>query len=414
MKSTLLSRQFLTPALLLALVVAAWPRVAACQQNMTQWMDRSGAPQGDAYAGPASCTSCHAREAKTYGLTAHAADSSLPNSKTIRGEFDPDKAVLRTRNPNLAFSMTKGEDGFYQNAFDPTNPKQIPFDKRRFDIVIGSGRHGQSYLYWDGDKLFQLPVSYWSYAQRWVNSPSFPDGVLHWDRPIGPRCLECHASYFEWQPPPVNRYRKDSLALSINCERCHGPGAQHVARERSPKPPKSGSPEVAIVNPASLSRDQQLSLCSLCHAGGGPPIKPPMSYVVGADINEYLKIIPPKIDAPVDVHGNQVGALEQSKCFASGKLTCSTCHNVHRVQQNADSFSAKCLTCHKVSSCGLYPAKHEALRGKCVSCHMPLGRSRLVTTANAGHSMQAAMRTHRIAIYPDLATDDKGTADHGR
>jgi hypothetical protein len=32
----------------------------------------------------------------------------------------------------------------------------------RFDYVIGSGGKGQTYLYWKGDLLFQLPVSYWT------------------------------------------------------------------------------------------------------------------------------------------------------------------------------------------------------------------------------------------------------------
>jgi len=38
------------------------------------------------------------------------------------------------------------------------------------DIVIGSGVRGQSYLYWHGDQLYELPVSYWSDGSRWINS----------------------------------------------------------------------------------------------------------------------------------------------------------------------------------------------------------------------------------------------------
>lgn len=399
--------------LLLALLLALCPIIA--QQASTQpqtpdpLLDQTKVPPPSSYAGEAACAQCHTKEAKTYTVTPHALDSGPPSAKTIVGDFSQEHAVLRTSNPNLAFVMVAAPDGFYQSAVDLSDPQHLKSEMKRFDIVIGSGRHGQTYLYWQGDQLFELPVSYWTYAHRWVNSPGYPDGELHWDRAVGPRCLECHISYFTWVPTSVNRYAKDHLVLGIDCERCHGPGALHVMRERSAKPPRLGSIEEAIVNPAHLSRDQQLSLCSLCHAGGGPPIKSPMSFVVGDNIHDYLKIIPPAVDAPVDVHGNQVGALEQSKCFSSGKLTCSTCHDVHQTQENADAFSSHCLSCHRVSACGRYRNMGESIRGKCIECHMPVGKSNAIATANAGQAMQATMRTHRIAIYPDATLDGAGT-----
>jgi hypothetical protein len=371
--------------------------------------DQREVPPPSSYAGNAACARCHAQLAKTYSGTPHSLDTSLPSTKTIVGDFSRENAVLRTRNPNLAFVMAVAPDGFYQSAVDLSDPHHLKSDMKKFDLVVGSGRHGQTYLYWQGDQLFELPVSWWTYAKRWVNSPGYPDGELHWDRAVGPRCLECHASYFTWLPPTVNRYDKDRLVLGIDCERCHGPGALHVKRESSATPPRRGSLEEAIVNPARLSRDQQLSLCSLCHAGGGPPIKSPMSFVVGDNIDDYLKIIPPPVDAPVDVHGNQVGALEQSKCFNSGKLTCSTCHDVHRKQENADEFSVRCLTCHRAQACGKYRSMGQSIRSKCVECHMPLGHSNAIATANAGQAAQATMRTHRIAIYSDATLEDAGT-----
>lgn len=399
------SRRKLGNFVLLVFLLALCPMVAQQAPGPSQLsdslLDQTKVPPPSSYAGAAACARCHQKEAKTYAMTPHALDSSLASAKTIVGDFSREHAVLRTRNPNLAFVMVAAPDGFYQSAVDLSDPQHLKSEMKRFDIVVGSGRHGQTYLYWQDDQLFELPVSYWTYAHRWVNSPGYPDGELHWNRAVGPRCMECHASYFRWLPPSVNRYAKDHLVLGIDCERCHGPGALHVERESSARPPRSGSSEQAIVNPARLSRDQQLSLCSLCHAGGGPPIKSPMSFVVGDNIQDYLKIIPPAFDAPVDVHGNQVGALEQSKCFGSGKLTCSTCHNVHQTQENADVFSARCLTCHRVQACGKYRSMGQVIHGKCIECHMPVGKSNAIATANAGQSMQATMRTHRIGIYPD-------------
>ena len=369
-------------------------------------LDQTKVPKPSAYAGEASCAQCHAKQAKTYAATPHALDTTLANETTILGDFSPDHAVLQTNNPDLGFVMIKDGEVFYQSSVDMSDPRSPKTHREPFDIVVGSGRHGQTYLYWQNDRLFELPVSFWTYANRWVNSPGYPDGELHWDRSVGPRCLECHTSYFSWQPMPTNRYDKSRLELAIDCERCHGPGVIHVTRERSDKPPRRGSPEEAIMNPARLSRDQQLSLCALCHAGGGHPIKTPMSFVVGDDIHDFLKIIPPTSDTPADVHGNQVGALEQSKCFSSGKLTCSTCHDVHQTQQDADAFSSRCLTCHTEKTCGEYPKMGNAISGKCVECHMPMAKSNAIATANSGQTIQARMRAHRIAIYPDVKLED--------
>ena len=361
-------------------------------------------PPPSAYAGDAACAECHASEAKSYAITPHATDSSLASDKTILGSFDPQNAVLRTSNPSLAFVMLSTPDGFYQSAVNLSDPQHLNQTMKRFDIVVGSGRHGQTYLYWEGDQLFELPVSWWEYTNRWVDSPGYPDGILHWQRAVRPRCLECHANYFTSTAMP-NHYVKDSLVLGIGCERCHGPGAMHAARERSATPPKAGSLPEAIVNPAHLTRDQQIGLCTLCHAGQSPSIKPALTYIVGDNIKSYIEVSAPPADKPVDVHGNQVGALEQSKCFSSSKLTCTTCHNVHKTQEKADAFSSHCLECHKETACGQFHVMGNAILGHCVDCHMPLGKSNAINTASAIQQQQATFRSHRIAIYPDATIE---------
>jgi hypothetical protein len=43
----------------------------------------------------------------------------------------------------------------------------------RFDMVIGSGVMGQSFLTWRNNKLYQLPITYFTAADQWSNSPGF-------------------------------------------------------------------------------------------------------------------------------------------------------------------------------------------------------------------------------------------------
>ena len=123
------------------------------------------------------------------------------------------------------------EDTFLQTAVAGT-PPHTNSRSERIAFVIGSGEKGQTYLYWSDDQLFQLPVSYWA-KLGWVNSPGYRDGFANFDRPIIPRCLECHASYFEALPPPSNKYSTTGFSLGIGCEKCHGPGREHVQRETS-------------------------------------------------------------------------------------------------------------------------------------------------------------------------------------
>ena len=367
----------------------------------TQVGGRPEAPPPSAYAGDAACAQCHRKESEFYARTPHALDSAMPDAKTIIGTFASGHNVLRTTNPNIIVAMTQEPNGYFQSGINMADPNHPTGEAERMDIVIGSGRHGQTYLYWSGDQLYELPASYWTWNHEWVMSPGFPADSVHFERPIVPRCLECHASYFTWLNPPANRFKKDSIVLGIGCERCHGPGARHVALERSATPPPAGSKDLAIVNPAHLSHDRQLDLCSLCHAGAVEPIGAPMRFLPGDKILDYLQIPPVKTGAPVDVHGNQVGALEASKCFSSGKMTCSTCHDVHRVQENADSFSEHCLTCHSIKACGRYKALGETIRTRCVDCHMPIQDSAKITPAAGEQVLHALLRAHRIAIYTE-------------
>src|ERR1700722_408465 len=248
------------------------------------------APRG--FVGNKPCRSCHQEKSKTYVDTAHHWATSWPSPRTVKGSFSPDSNVMRTSNPYLHFEMTTGPNGYFQSAVEePGEGKKITRTER-IDIVAGIPRKGQSYLFWKGDQLFQLPVTYWTETNSWVNSPSYPDGSPHFDKAIIPRCLECHASSFEWMPPPVNRYRKSSLVLGITCEKCHGPGREHVALHSTPPGSKAlpGGASKGIVNPARLPRDRQIDVCGLCHSGNGTPIAPSLSFLPGDALEDYIDI----------------------------------------------------------------------------------------------------------------------------
>ena len=357
-----------------------------------------------AYVGDEACVACHEAQAASYHQTAHFKTSSLPSRESIRGNFNSGFNILRTSNPDLLFAMESTDQGYVQKSVIRTSPTEGLERPERFDVVIGSGRKGQTYLYWDEDKLFQLPVSYWTELNDWINSPGYTDGTANFDRPIPGRCLECHASSFESHAPPVNAYRKDSLVLGLSCEKCHGPGGEHVARYQSKSPPTSPA-EAAIVNPARLSRERQMDLCTLCHAGLGNALAHSLSYVPGEVLARYLTFPRDDPHAPLDVHGSQVQLLERSRCFKSSpSMTCTTCHDVHTSQRDLSGFAVRCLACHTVESCRKFPKLGHSIDRHCVTCHMPLQETAQIIISTAkGRSLQPKVRNHLIGIYPQIA-----------
>jgi hypothetical protein len=349
------------------------------------------------YAGDDACAPCHSEKAESYSHTAHHLTSRSPDATSISGSFAEGQNILKTANPSLSFRMESKPKGFYESSVWEI-PPVTSVHTERIDMVIGSGRKGETYLYWKAERLFQLPVSYWVDLATWVNSPGYRDGVADFDRPVIPRCLECHATYLESiaAAPPPNQYNPATLVEGISCERCHGPGLPHVEAR------KAKQTSAGIVNPAKLSREREIEVCAQCHAGAGKPLAAPFSYVAGEPLEEYWQRDEPLPGATVDVHGNQVVLLQRSRCFqSSAELRCSTCHDVHTVQRQAASFSSRCLTCHKIENCGEFAKQGDKIAANCIDCHMPLQPSNLIISDSNGKQIKAVVRNHWIKVYSD-------------
>ena len=152
-------------------------------------------------------------------------------------------------------------------------------------------------------------------------------------------------------------------------------------------------------------------MCAFCHGGSIAPKTPSFSYLPGETLADYFFIPSANqgitsgavVTAGIDVHGNQVGLMEMSRCFRSSTtMTCSTCHDVHVPQRNLAAFSERCLTCHQIDRCLVYPKAGRQIAGKCVDCHMPNQESsKIVVNASDGKNVRPRVRNHRIKVYPE-------------
>lgn len=349
------------------------------------------------YLGAEACGECHPAKFKGFRETAHHQTSHLANAETIHGEFLGDRAVMWTRNPNLWFEMKTRADGFYQVANSLSNGT-LQEQAERFDIVIGSGKIGQSYLYWQGDRLFQLPVSHYSENDQWINSPGFRDGEAFFERPIIARCLECHSTFFQSLQHGKNIHGRSAFALGISCERCHGPGAQHADFHNQLD---DAPAQETITHPGQLAREQLIDLCAQCHSSTGAPQQPPFAFRPGDALADHYA---EDAGEQAGVHAaNQVGRLAAAKCFQQSEdMTCISCHNPHEFERgNTQLFSSRCLQCHEVDVCAMGPELGPAIRDNCIDCHMPRRSDHKTQIQGASDGLEfPLMPEHRIAIYP--------------
>ncbi len=365
-----------------------------------------------AFSGSESCAGCHKDIYSHHIHTAHYLTTRPALQQYIKGNFEAGKNEF-TYDSGRVVKMEKRDSGFFQVGYFEGTERII----RRFDIVAGSGSKGQTYITRSGKQLYQLPVSYFTAANKWANSPLYPTYPVIFNRPITSRCLECHSTFAQvTSPPHFEPEEFDSrMIYGVDCEKCHGPAARHILFQTQNPSEKKGK---YILNPAEFSRQQQLDLCALCHGGRLQKTKPSFEFVSGDKLSDYFKIdtTAPNPDN-IDVHGNQYGLLRSSKCFkGSNIMTCTTCHNPHENERgNIALFSQRCMSCHNAehhNTCKMTETIGPSITLNCIDCHMPLKPSRSITELLPGdrNPTAALIRSHLIKIYPEESSHYKAHA----
>jgi len=369
--------------------------------------DAPADPRGYSYAGSASCAKCHSNIYNSSLHTAHYVAALPASGSTVHGSFSKNFNVFNI-SASQKIVMEKRGNAMFQTYY--LNGKFI--ERHRFDIVLG-GIKGESYLSWKGDGLNQLPISYYTKQHKWLMSPGYAPGGVDFKRIITSRCLECHASYIGDQPDKPQQlnggeqFDKSTLVYSVDCERCHGPGAQHVDFQTNNPGVKTAK---FITSVTSLPRARRMDMCAVCHSGNkSEMLRSTFGFRPGDTLANYKlrDFVHANDTGHLDVHGNQVQLLESSKCFVNSKMDCATCHDTHQNQRgNIALFTQKCLGCHSTVNHNYCKIANELnaqlIRSKCIQCHMPAIATRAIISANMDSTFSAdiLVRTHRIAIYP--------------
>ncbi len=361
----------------------------------------------ESYTSSQKCMSCHKAIYDSHLNTAHHLTGQPSSEGSIKGSFEKGRNTY-SYTPSILLSMEKRDSGLFQVAYFKVEEKRA----MRFDMVIGSGVMGQSFLTWRNNQLYQLPITYFTAADQWSNSPGFPNDRVLIDRPATSRCLECHVSYAEGIAGPAlepTGFDRNKIMYGVDCQKCHGPAAKHVAYQT--QHPQDTTAKY-IVNPVKLSRQKQLDICTLCHGGNIQKTKPSFEFTAGEDLSDYFSIDSNDDvvlnSSEIDVHGNQVGLLKASKCFKmSAAMTCSTCHNTHKNERGkTELFSQRCISCHNTTNEKFKTATHSqinTIEKNCIDCHMPAQPSKAIAVFLEGEETPktSLLRSHFIGIYRD-------------
>ena len=367
-------------------------------------IETSNDPRGVVYIGSAGCKQCHQSIYDSYLTTAHFNSTKTSSDKNISGSFNAGKNIFVV-NAETKIVMEHRDSGLFQVLYVRGKEQEI----HRMDITFGL-KHAQTFLYWHGNKIFELPISFYTSVHTWASSPGYPS-VVNFTRLINKGCFECHSSYIDSKTIAGNNMieevlDKNTFITGIDCERCHGPAANHVNYHLAYPDVKQAK---YIVTSNTLSRQQKLDVCAVCHSGNDKKKEiSSFNFKMGDTLANFF--LPwathNNTTTDFDVHGNQYQLLSESKCFLQSKtLTCITCHDPHsNATTDVSDYSKKCLSCHKDtdhSSLKLGEATANTMKANCIDCHMPQQPSRAITFRLPGSDSISSylLRTHKIAVY---------------
>ncbi|MEO2016077.1 MAG: multiheme c-type cytochrome [Fuerstiella sp.] len=352
------------------------------------------------FVGTQACAECHQEISETY--RSHSMSiSAAPVAAALPEIEDYETNVSFTSSAGLEYRVSRDGDHVrhHEKMFDSNGG--VLYDQAvEMQYAFGSGVHGRSYLHEKGGLLFMSPVTWYSGKQRWDLSPGYrPEQHPRFERRLSDDCIACHVGRVNPVPGSEHRFENPPfLENAIGCERCHGPGRQHIAFHSADADVQLASTD-PIVNPASLRTALRESVCNQCHIQGVGRVlradRRPFDFRPGMHMNEIWTtfVTGTGVDGEATEILSQVEQMRTSRCYirSDGRLGCTSCHDPHSSpgEKRIDFYRAACMACHTVSQPGCSLSSAERLQvtadDSCIDCHMPRLPSNVPHTANTDH-----------------------------
>jgi tetratricopeptide (TPR) repeat protein len=334
-------------------------------------------PEPGVYLGETRCARCHASVAKAMLGTRHTATiqygEGLKNvpiaDQPMPDPGDPKIVHLVSRVGDKITFESKIDDGLYRlvvdYAFGTTG---------RYLTMVGHDEQGNhratrlSYHRNGADVGWDVSAGDQVHHKRREDYRGRPVDVAYGTI----KCVACHSTNVRFGK---QRTGPETADRGIGCERCHGPGGNHVAAV------EAGLADLAIVNPSDAPGAASDNVCVECH---------------NLNAASFELSTPREDPAWVRSPGK---TLTWSRCYteSGGALRCLTCHEAHQPSKTVPTYyESKCLTCHSgtpavdsASSIGREGASQLVCpinaRADCLRCHMPKVPNALLHTELTDH-----------------------------
>jgi tetratricopeptide (TPR) repeat protein len=361
------------------------------------------------------CGDCHSQIARDYAQTGMGRSFYRPLPANTLEDYAGRNQFYHPLS-DTHYSMTARGGAYYQRRWQTGFERaESNVEEARIDYVLGSGNHARSYLHRTArGTLIELPLGW--YAEKggyWAMSPGFDSRHPATRRLVSYECIFCHDGYPSipagHEAPGSEPVFTGPLPEGIDCQRCHGPGGDHVRTAQAPGASRERM-RASIVNPARLSPKLRMDLCMQCHLEPASTAFPslirrfdrgPFSFTSGEPLEAFQlafdQLPGSGREERFEIVGSGAYRLRQSQCFlASGDaLTCDTCHDPHRNprgEEAAQRYSEACRRCHAAAlDASIAKGAHPAGAG-CAGCHMPKRRTEDV--------VHVVMTDHRIQRPP--------------
>ena len=258
-----------------------------------------------------------------------------------------------------------------------------------------------------------LPVAYDVRRQEWYDItasalhhfPRVGSEPIRWTErsyTFNTACYNCHVSQLAHNyDAATDTYHTTWREPGINCEVCHGAGAEHVrvwVAAVGGKPPA----DLKIISTKRMTPAQRNDLCATCHAKMEPLTD---SYAPGDRYFDHFGLAALE-DRDLYADGRDFGenftltGWLMNPCAKAGKLDCLHCHTSSGRFRFRDDPNASCLPCHgkRVKDVAAHSHHKPGSAGSnCLDCHMP--KTEFGRIVRSDHSLRPPMPAATLAFH---------------